>query len=432
MSIVFFGILVGNLCSGALSDWKGRRLPIIISFIGIAIFSILSACAVGYWSLALTRLFVGMSFGIGQPSFQTLSSETSPVDWRIFLTGCGGALFAFGEMYSALLIAIDDPYIQEIRWRWLFCMGAIPSIVYLVLALAFLQESPFYLALTGNEKDAQKVLFNMSVDNGAPLTKVDYTPPRTVVRSGILDAVSHQLQIIWGKSLLLTTLVVLFSCFVLNFVFYGSLYAFPQLMGDMQMWGTPAAQLVIGAMWELVGVAIAFAIFSIISDRKPVMKLYLILMALFMATFAFGLIAGKKAAYGPYPSDGVLEGAKAWLMPIGYYGIKCTNSLGFLVVYQYATEVFPTEARATGVSVGIAGGRIAGMVAPIAYESIVAATGDAVLFFCILVTLTAINFVMVGLLPYETAGMKLQDSTPVEKSAGSHAQSSGLSYRACA
>lgn len=44
VSIVFVGILLGNSLCGPIGDKFGRRLPVLISYFGIALFSVLSAC----------------------------------------------------------------------------------------------------------------------------------------------------------------------------------------------------------------------------------------------------------------------------------------------------------------------------------------------------------------------------------------------------
>jgi MFS family permease len=72
VTIVFLGIMAGNFASGPIGDNYGRRQLIIAGFAGIFVFSILSSLTFNVATLAITRFFVGMSFGIGQPAWNTL------------------------------------------------------------------------------------------------------------------------------------------------------------------------------------------------------------------------------------------------------------------------------------------------------------------------------------------------------------------------
>jgi len=96
VSIVFLGIFLGNMISGPFGDWAGRRLPILVSYAGIAIFSIASTFAQNYHQLSAVRLFVGASFGIGQPAFTALCTEVTPSYWRLAMSAFCQSLFAVG------------------------------------------------------------------------------------------------------------------------------------------------------------------------------------------------------------------------------------------------------------------------------------------------------------------------------------------------
>eukprot|EP00397_Hematodinium_sp_SG-2012_P027066 GEMP01028414.1.p1 GENE.GEMP01028414.1~~GEMP01028414.1.p1 ORF type:complete len:226 (+),score=36.94 GEMP01028414.1:178-855(+) len=128
VSIVFLGVLIGNFLSGTLGDKYGRRLPIIISYLGVFVFSITSVFAWSFASLATMRLFVGMAFGVGQPAWNAFGSEVSPDKYRLLMNAMGQSLFSLGEIYAATLIYIDNPRMKYLDWRWLILMGSIPSL----------------------------------------------------------------------------------------------------------------------------------------------------------------------------------------------------------------------------------------------------------------------------------------------------------------
>merc|ERR1740129_326441 len=138
VTIVFIGVLIGNLVCGPIGDSLGRRHIIIVSYVGIFVFSILSSVTTGFTSLSIARLFVGMSFGFGQPAWNVLGSEITPSAWRVLMMGFSFMLFAIGEAFSAILLIVDDPTLKHLHWRWLLRMGAIPSLCFCIVAYMFL------------------------------------------------------------------------------------------------------------------------------------------------------------------------------------------------------------------------------------------------------------------------------------------------------
>eukprot|EP00929_Paragymnodinium_shiwhaense_P044566 TRINITY_DN22845_c0_g1_i2.p1 TRINITY_DN22845_c0_g1~~TRINITY_DN22845_c0_g1_i2.p1 ORF type:complete len:443 (+),score=74.83 TRINITY_DN22845_c0_g1_i2:99-1427(+) len=362
VSIVFVGILAGNLLSGPIGDSLGRRQLIIWSYVGIFVWSMVSSLAVDFYSLSLTRLCVGFSFGIGQPAWNALGSEITPASWRIAMQSLSTCLFVTGEVYSAFLLIEDDPNMQKLDWRWLLRMGAIPSLIYIVFSSIYLLQSPCFLALQGQNAEARAVLERMRYDNGVEHVEIEFQAPEGdgfIHGQTSWELLARQARIVFGRHLFGSTIIVMYSCFVLNFAYYGCLYAFPQVLPSVRTAHPPAVELLIGALWEYPGL-IGGYIVGMYMKRKPAMKLYL--FATFASLMLFGLGCIRPAVDNIQEQD-VAEAGASLILNMGYYGIKVFTNIGFCVVYQYSVEIYPTEARITGTAVNLAGGRVAGMVA---------------------------------------------------------------------
>lgn len=393
VTIVFLGILSGNLVSGPLGDSFGRREMIIISYFAIFVFSILSSYSTGYWHLVIVRFFVGASFGLGQPSWTALCVEITPVSHRIAMNTFSQALFSIGEMYSAILIMADDPRMRNLHWRWLLQVGAVPALIFGLLALSFLNQSPSYLALHGRREEAARVLQSMRHDNGSGGASVDFQLVPQVKTGSFFAMVSRQFNVIFSKRLRLSTAIVVYSCFVLNMVFYGCLYAFPQVLPyvfSSDSGRSASAELLFGALWELPGLLLGF-ILGTTMPRKMVIKLYAAMVGLSLAVFATGCL---------FSSENLMIQV---CLRMGYYGVKCFTNVGFVVVYQYSSEIYPAQARVTGTAINLAGGRMAGISAPLWFEFVKITFGSCCFFYSC-AFLAFINFLLVDFLPYETSG----------------------------
>eukprot|EP00440_Ansanella_granifera_P066038 gb/GFBE01071625.1/.p1 GENE.gb/GFBE01071625.1/~~gb/GFBE01071625.1/.p1 ORF type:complete len:108 (+),score=17.46 gb/GFBE01071625.1/:1-324(+) len=82
--------------------------------------------------------------------------------------------------------------------------------------------------------------------------------------------------------------------------------------------------------------------------------------------------------------------------------------VGFVLIYQVANEIYPTEARTTGCALCLAGGRVAAMLGPLIYELTVEMTGTWLSFFLLVAAGCVLNLYLIDFIP-ETAGALLSD-----------------------
>lgn len=404
VTVVYIGVLFGNLISGPMGDRYGRRHLILASYIGIFVFSMLSSFMMTFSMLCLWRFFVGLSFGLGQPPVNVLACEITPAKWRIVSQSLSSALFSIGEVYSAILLMLDDPTLQHLNWRRLLQLGSIPAVVFWVLASFFLQQSPFYLAETGQHQEAKEVLESMRRDNCLPIGSVQFATPSVEVEAEDegLDMRSQWREICRGP-LLLTTAIMSFTCFAVNLVYYGTLYAYPNVLpileatttgtGTILLSTSSAVQLMAGALWELPGTALSI-FFGLYMRRKPSLKLAILITVVALLLFVGG-------AAGPF-------GTVGW--HIGYYVSKCMICVAFGVAYLYVAEVYPTKVRTTGCSVNIAFGRLGATISPLVFEQLQKMTGSYAAFFYVIAGALFSSLLLVDFLPIETYNTALANS----------------------
>eukprot|EP00927_Polykrikos_kofoidii_P043308 TRINITY_DN37368_c0_g1_i1.p1 TRINITY_DN37368_c0_g1~~TRINITY_DN37368_c0_g1_i1.p1 ORF type:complete len:490 (+),score=53.84 TRINITY_DN37368_c0_g1_i1:119-1588(+) len=409
VTIVFVGVMFGNLISGLLCDWLGRKGPLLIGYVGLFVFSVASACSIGFLTISLCRFGVGVSFGIGVPAFQTVSTEITPTQWRLIATALGQIMFAAGEIFSAGLLWWDDPELEDLHWRWLLCVASIPSLVFLVLNYYMLVESPRFLAMNGRHAEAKEVLRSLARSNGALVRSFDYASPSAFGerKCNAMTAFTRQLTVVFGSDLRMSTFIVVYTCFVLNFSYFGTLYALPRVIGEVKQPGvTRVFQLTTGACMEIMGTISGVAVSSSMG-RKQGMRLYLVLQVIAIVSFVLGLPRQEADGRAHHPTSSILLFG-------GFYSMKVTIMIGFLVVYQYSAEVYPTMARATGCSFCFAGGRIASMTAPLVFERSFDSALSSKPFFVSIIACSVVNLFLIGLLPYETAGRQLSEDGEID------------------
>jgi hypothetical protein len=289
----------------------------------------------------------------------------------------------------------------DLNWRALICMGAIPSFVFLVLALCILPESPSFLMVSGSHREAKLVLEDMQRSNSAVDVDIDAVAlewPEALVQRRPSVSIQDKIGIVLGRHLLYSTLVTCVSVFTLNFLFYGGLYAFPQVLPDLKLRVTPSANLMLGALVEVPGFLAGIVIGNYLS-RKNCMLVYLLSVIVFLCVFSFTSTR----------ISGTFSAEFEALLQVGLIGSKLFTAVGFLIVYVYTTEIYPTVVRTMGGALCIAFGRFGSIVAPSVYENLAFATGSHAAFFHVTAGLCALNAMLVLFLPYETKGQILQD-----------------------
>lgn len=402
VTIVYTGLMAGNIASGPVGVRFGRREAVLSCYFGIFCFSILSSTASSIALLLAWRFVVGFSIGLGQPAWMAIAAEITPSKCRILTAAITQSLFCVGEIYAACLLQVDDPSLKHLDWRRIIQMGAIPSLLLLCLSAPFLHQSPSYLQLKGRHAEALLVLDSMRRDNGADVS-VDFRLPGSQISQAatesFLGVLQRQSQVILGSKLVLPTLALTYSCFIINLSYFGSLYAFPQVLSDLVDKGA-ARQLFIGALWELPGIVLG-CVLGMLYPRITSLKFYLTMLATVLLLF---IIGGNNRD-------------RHWAFDVclftGYYGVKMAAQLGFVLVYQVANEIYPAEARTLGCGVCLAGGRLAAMLGPLFFEGITALTGTWLAFFLTMAAGAVLNLWISDVIP-ETAHLILDEEPDKE------------------
>lgn len=393
MSAMFVGMFLGNSSSGPLGDSFGRRGVILVSLIFSFVTGLACVFSLGFPSLCFWRLMLGIAFGLGVPPWMVLCTEITPAAWRIPSNAYSQSLFVVGEVYSALIIMWTDSSMKHLEWRSLTVTALLPGLVLAVLAWLFLVQSPAYLATKGEHEAARQVLVKMARQNGA--APVPSTLRQEAVLADGAGCFEVQYQALFGRRMWFSTLTVIYSCFVLNLVFYGVLYGLPQVVEGVDTGTTPATSVLLGAIWEFPGLA-AGALFGVWFRRLPVICGCYVGMSCALGCFGLGLSI-RHVWYSHYMIQGAI------LM------VKMLSNTAFVVIYQYASEIYPAFARTTGSAICVSGGRLGAILAPAVFETLADYTGRFSAFFWVACVCAALNAFLVLFLPIETAGRSLDD-----------------------
>ncbi|OMO65051.1 Sugar/inositol transporter [Corchorus capsularis] len=155
MSLI--GATAITTCSGAISDWLGRRPMLIISSMLYFVSGLVMLWSPNVYVLFIARLLDGFGIGLAVTLVPVYISETAPSEIRGLLntlpqfTGSGGMFLSYCMVFGMSLM--DSP-----SWRLMLGILSIPSLLYFALTVFYLPESPRWLVSKGKMLEAKQVL----------------------------------------------------------------------------------------------------------------------------------------------------------------------------------------------------------------------------------------------------------------------------------
>jgi len=437
-TIVFLGLTVGTIIGGVACDAIGRRKPIIITYFGIVAFLVITLLSQGFMMLIVAKFLLGLFMGFGLPAANAIVCECCPVSHRSNIYSTTMILFAIGQMYSAAVIWFISPTLdyEVLNWRMLIGVGTMPPFLLLIGAYFCLLESAHWLMVVEREDEAKSTLLRMARINGKSVTDWEqltihasedggsvrsYRRGNMSPRDGsdsnesthllagktltCSEWCSQNLSYFWRFQSLfnsyyrMTTIIMTYICFASNFAYYGMVYGLPHTLrtaarresADSDSW-SPAAGVFFSALFEIPGVFLAIVL-GITLSRKLNITLTFIAASACLSLLIYALFTEQTDTVG------------MWAI----FGVKMFIAAGFIVVYLYLLECYPTIFRATGLAFCMVVGRLGGFCCPFLHDGLVVAGVHYAWFFVAIACTLFLAAIVAVFLPFETKDAPLSD-----------------------
>jgi MFS transporter, putative metabolite:H+ symporter len=171
-SATIFGLALGTAGQGEFSDRFGRRFVYQFNLLFFGIFTILGALAPNVLALVICRFIAGISLGAEQPLAFAYAGEWTPkrIRGRVlaivhFIGGAmvwpigTGLVLWFGALFAA---SGTDPVSAGYVWRGMWILIGVLALIVWVFRFT-LPESPRYLATHGRGQEALDVLGRLGI-----------------------------------------------------------------------------------------------------------------------------------------------------------------------------------------------------------------------------------------------------------------------------
>ena len=382
------GIVIGIVPAGRLADRFGRKKVLIVGTTAYAILTFSTGWVHGIDSLLTLRILDGMAMGAVFPIPYIYACELCPHDRRGRYTGWADACLSVGYFLSPLLALVLIPNVENPNgWRIMFYLGGIP-ILFALLALRFLPESPRWLESKGRWLESEAVLASIETravrSTGSPLAPIAADEPT------VKAAPLHPLGAVFHRPYLKRSMTLWVTFGGTFFIFYSIQTFMPTAVTSMGYSLTSAFAFTA----VIVGVSIPgkFLEAWVVErwGRKPVIIGFTVTAGI--AALAFGFVRGAL----PILVLGCL---------MSFFGIAADPA-----VKTYTAESYPTEIRAWGVATTEGFGRlISGVIGP-SFIPVLLAHDGAGAAYALVGSVALLAMVIFTIFGRETRGPTLEQS----------------------
>lgn len=398
--------LVGSLAAGKTSDCIGRRYTVVLAATAFLIGALLMGFAPSFSFLMAGRLVAGIGVGYSLMIAPVYTAEISPSSTRGFLSSLPEVFITIGILLGYISNYALSSLPENINWRLMLGLAALPSIV-VALGVMAMPESPPWLIMKGRFGEAKQVL--MKTSNSEEEAEFRLSEMMKTVEPAS-SSKNWQGQEVWKELLLRPSRPlrrILIAAIGVNFFMQASgndavVYYSPEVFRDAGI--NSRKQLV--AVTVIMGIAkasfvLVSAFYSDKFGRRPLLLLGSGGMAISSALLGFGSKYLER-------SNGTPEWAIA-LCVVAVCADVSFFSIGLgPITWVYSSEIFPTRFRAQGSSLVISVNRLVSGIVAMTFLSISREITFGGMFFVLSGILVVGTIFFYFFLP-ETKGKSLEE-----------------------
>jgi MFS transporter, putative metabolite transport protein len=399
-----FGILLGALLLGGLSDRYGRKRMFIAEMILFCLFLGLLILCTNSVALVICLFGLGMALGCDYPTAHMIISESIPSSNRGKLVlGAFGfqALGALGGTGIGCLVLVLSPNLNA--WRWMYATALLPALI-VTIGRFFIPESPNWLAVRGAHAAAEHAV-------GRLLQREPRYPQRVVLDRGRKppgDGESGKsFMALFNKRNRRATIFASAPWFIQDLGTYGIGIFTPTILAAALGGGADHIRSLSDMISDDILAAKGAAMIN-------VLLIVGILCAVVLADIAgrikLQIIGFIGCAVGLLIASFSIDFTGAMRIELIFVGFMLFNFMTNLgpnaQTYLLAGEVFPTEVRGMGAGFAAAVAKVGAVATAFLFPILLAGIGTRFLLYGLVIT-SILGAVVTWMYRIETTGINL-------------------------
>jgi MFS transporter, putative metabolite transport protein len=398
-----FGILVGALALGSLSDRFGRKPMFIAEMIIFVAFLVALCFASSYIQVVIFLFGLGLALGCDYPTAHMIISENIPSTARGKLVLGAFAFQAVGALAGTAAGFLVLSVLPELgAWRWMYASAIIPAVL-VTIGRFYIVESANWLSSRGEmekaEREAKRLLvrkpqYPSEIKLAAPEAETGAAEDRSYGalfnsenrRATILASVPWFLQDLGTYGIGIFTPTILAAAL-------GATNDHVRSIADVVLQDINAAKgAALTTSLLLVGIVFAIALADIVGRIS--------LQVFGFLGCAVGLFLASLSAH-------FTDGQSLLLIFAGFMLFNFMTNLGpNAQTYLLAGEVFPTAIRGKGAGFAAAFAKIGAVMTAFLFPVLLDSVGTQVLLYGLIIT-SVLGAAVTWFFRIETTGVNL-------------------------
>jgi len=348
MMLVLSGLGIGTFTAGPLGDNFGRRLPMLVGYVGLVLTAVATTSAIALRMVDMMFFFLGVFGGVGIPAAVIAISEVTPSHLRGISTAGLGLACSLGEVWASTGLRWMMPDLEDGPWHLLVLWAVAPATLLLCFGLSSRvtrYDTPHFLAAKERSADLMRVLRLIAEMNGASEVLKRGVQLQSEGQKGM--GFDRALGLLFTRPYFQYTVVLAALFFIKDIAMCGLSIFWPlawRQIGSTTLGMTSASELILTSMLGIPGYLLSMA-FIYNLPRRVVLS------------FAAGI-----SCWSAFLLRYLLMGH-----PVGLVGVLCLKLSAptwVMTTVLLASELYPTQVRVWAFSIVGLVGKVAAILAP--------------------------------------------------------------------
>ena len=377
----FFGMFVGAIVLGIISDRVGRRTMYMLDLLIYSVFTLLAAFSPNFTWFIVCRFLAGLGLGATPPMTDVYIGEMMPSYARGRYTAWSYTLGFLGVPVVGLLgrFLVPTTFLWA-GWRWILVIGALGALIVWFVRRG-LPESPRWFEIRNRREEAEQVMLGMEQEAMRETNTNELPPPKNlVVESQHGSSFAEIFSRLYAKRTIMLWIFQILQ--TVGYYGFGSLAPIVLTAKGFNIFQTLGYTALIYLGYP-VGSLISIPLVERF-ERKWLIVGAAIVMALLGLTFGFAT-------------------SVPLIITSGFVSNFFSNSF-----HIYQAEIFPTRMRGTAVGTAYSLSRLVSGLLPFGAVALLKSSGPAAVFTAAAILL-GILCLDVGILGPKSTGLVLEE-----------------------